>query len=92
MNESSVERFLVKSVKSLGGYAIKLAPTISGLPDRLVILPNGIVRFAELKAPGGHARPQQLLWQKRLKELGFESAILNSKEAVKDFLSNGEPS
>lgn len=86
MKESYIEYYLVRSVQKMGGYALKLAPTLSGLPDRIVLLPDGKVKFAELKSDTGEAKPLQLLWQKRLKELGFESEILNSKEAVIRFL------
>lgn len=90
MNESAIERFLVNGVRKMGGYALKLAPTYSGLPDRLVILPDGVARFIELKADGGKPRAQQLLWQKRLRSLGFESEIINSKESAIRFLEDRE--
>lgn len=89
MKESEIEYYLVRQVQKMGGYALKLAPTVAGLPDRLVLLPDGGIMFAELKSDDGEARPLQLVWQRRLRKLGFVSEILNSKESVRRFLETG---
>ena len=51
MRESLVERKLTSLVKERGGWAIKFVPSVSGLPDRIVLLPTGRLFFVELKAP-----------------------------------------
>ena len=54
MRESDIERRLVQGVKKLGGRAYKfVSPGNVGVPDRLVVLPGGIVLFVEVKAPDG---------------------------------------
>lgn len=58
IRESTVERYLVRRVKELGGLAIKLSPAgMTGLPDRLILLPGARVIFAEVKRPGEKPRP-----------------------------------
>ena len=57
--ETPVERALVAAVSARGGLAIKLAPTMRGLPDRLILAPNGETRLVELKAPGEQPRESQ---------------------------------
>ena len=51
MKEADIERKLCKDVqKKLHGIAIKLAPiSCAGLPDRLLILPEGQIVFVECK-------------------------------------------
>lgn len=58
MNEKQIENKLTTAVKKSGGIALKLVcPSFAGMPDRLILLPDGHIGFAELKAPGkNHAR------------------------------------
>lgn len=59
MRESDIERRLVQGVKKLGGRAYKfVSPGNVGVPDRLVVLPGGVVLFVEVKAPDGRLSPQ----------------------------------
>ena len=46
-----MEAKLTQVTKAMKGWAIKLLPSVSGLPDRLVLLPGGRVIFVELKSP-----------------------------------------
>ena len=45
--EKTLEKYLCQKVKSLGGMCIKLTGEV-GIPDRLVILPNGEEYFVGL--------------------------------------------
>lgn len=88
--EDTVERHLMRQVKALRGMVLKL-PAIwyTGIPDRLVLLPQARVAFVELKRPkGGRYEPLQPWWLKRLAKLGFTVATLHTKEAVDDFLKD----
>ena len=53
MRESQVEKHLAKRVAALGGLCWKfVSPNLRGVPDRIVVMPEGRVFFVELKAPG----------------------------------------
>jgi hypothetical protein len=87
MRETRVERELRVGIKARGGWAIKLLPSVSGLPDRLVLLPGGYVIFVELKAPGKKAELHQLVIHRKLERLGFAVYVLDSVDAVKSWLA-----
>lgn len=70
MRESAIEAVFAKRVRELGGLSFKFAPTHAGNPDRIVLLPNGVVRFVELKTTTGKLHPAQVLWHRRAAELG----------------------
>lgn len=80
--ERPVEARLSKEVKARGGWAIKFLPSVSGLPDRIVLMPEGHVFFVELKSPTGTVAPHQTVVHSRLRRLGFSVVVLSSTEAV----------
>lgn len=81
--EKDIEKKLVKAVKSTGGIAPKLvSPGFDGMPDRLVLLPGGIMAFAELKAPGKKPRPLQLSRHRLLRKLGFKVYVIDDPEQI----------
>ena len=78
MNEKQIENKLTTAVKKSGGIALKLVcPSFAGMPDRLILLPDGHVGFAELKAPGKKPRPLQLARHRLLRELGFKVYVID---------------
>ena len=61
MREKEIEKKLTQMVKKAGGICPKLvSPGFDGMPDRMVLLPNGRICFVEVKAPGEKPRPLQL--------------------------------
>lgn len=82
MRESEVEAYLHRQVRALGGRSYKMAPTIKGMPDRLVLLPGGHTLLVELKTKGGRVSPAQQLWHTRAAQCGVQVAVLSSKEEV----------
>lgn len=58
------------------------SPSMSGVPDRIVILPGGRVWFAELKAPGKKPTALQDRIIAMLRGLGATVHVLDSLEAV----------
>ena len=83
-SEKAVEKLLVTEVKKRGGLCIKLVTTFfSGLPDRLVLLPDKTVYFVELKTTGLKARKLQVNVHKMIKNLGFDVYIIDTIEKVK---------
>jgi len=87
--ERSIELYLVHAVTDRQGLAIKLDPVNQrGAPDRLVLLPGGRVVFVEVKRPhGGRVSKHQRAWQRKLKRLGFETAIVQNKDEIDDLLA-----
>lgn len=87
MRENVIEAYLRDRVKEIGGRAYKfISPGNSGVPDRLVLLPGGKNIFVELKAPGRKSTAIQLLQQKRIKDLGFQVFVIDSKEKVDELV------
>lgn len=83
-SEKVVEKLLVTEVKKHGGLCVKLVTTFfSGLPDRLVLLPDKTVYFVELKTTGLKARKLQVNVHKMIKNLGFDVYIIDTIEKVK---------
>lgn len=85
MKERRVEQVLGWEVKARKGWAIKFLPSVSGLPDRIVLLPGGRLIFVELKSPTGTVAPHQTVVHNRLRALGFEVLVLSSTEAVREW-------
>ncbi len=86
-SEKLVEKKLRDGVKARGGLSFKmLTGLVSGLPDRLCLLPGGIIFFAELKTTGLNARRLQQYWQRKFKKLGFDACVLDSVEKVNEKL------
>nr|DAK79928.1 MAG TPA: Nuclease [Caudoviricetes sp.] len=87
MREKEVEAALVKAAKKRNGVALKfVSPGLSGVPDRLVLLPNGKIGFIELKAPGKKMRLLQEKRKSQLERLGFLVFCLDNKEEVEVML------
>lgn len=60
MREKEIEQRLVAEVKKNGGICPKFVSSgMSGMPDRIILLPRGKFAFAELKAPGQKPRSLQ---------------------------------
>ena len=83
MREKQIENKLATEAKKLGGIAVKfVSPSFDGMPDRLVLIPDGHIAFVELKAPGKKPRPLQLARHRLLRSLGFRVYVINSVEQI----------
>lgn len=81
--ESSLEAYFRETVRRrLGGMVIKLAPTVKGVPDRLVLLPMGGIKLVELKAANGSLSAIQRLRHERILELGTPVVTLTGRADV----------
>lgn len=88
MLEKEVEKYLADRVKRLGGRAYKfISPGSSGVPDRLVCLPGGLIVFVELKAPGKTMSPLQRAQADWLKSRGHLVFVADSKANVDEVVS-----
>ena len=82
-SEKQIEQSLVKAVKNMGGIAPKfVSPGFDGMPDRIVLLPKGLMAFVEVKAPGKKPRPLQVSRHGLLQRLGFNVYVLDDMNPV----------
>ena len=67
----------------MGGLAPKfVSPGLDGVPDRILLLPNGRIAFAELKAPGKQLRPLQKRRKRQLETLGFRVYVIDNIDQI----------
>ena len=86
-SEKKLERLLCSEVKKLGGWALKLVPSqVSGLPDRMVLLPQGRMFFVEVKTTGQKTRPIQEVIHRRLRLLGFRVEVVDTTEQINNLI------
>lgn len=83
MNEKLIERKLRDMVRQSGGLALKFtSPGFDGVPDRLILMPDGKSYFAELKTTGKKPRPLQMRRKRQLESLGFKVFIIDSEDQI----------
>lgn len=87
MREATIEARLVREVRKLGGLCYKFtSPGNPGVPDRIVILPDGRTIFIELKTEIGRlAKIQQ--WQlDEMRKRGADVRVLKGLDQVMEFV------
>lgn len=83
MRESVVEARLVRRVREAGGVAYKFtSPARRSVPDRLCVLPEGVMFFVECKRPGEKPTEAQAREHARLRALGHVVHVVDSPAAV----------
>ena len=88
MKERDIEKILVSEVKKLGGRAYKwVSPGNDGVPDRIVIFPQRMPIFVELKAAGGKLSRLQESQITRLSELGQDVRVVTGIHGLILFFS-----
>lgn len=93
MRESTIEKYLVKRARELGGEVRKVKWLgRNGAPDRLVMLPprdreENPTIWVELKATGKVAEPHQLREHKRMRAMGQRVLVIDSIEGVEALLA-----
>lgn len=81
--EKHIEAYLREQVKKIGGIAFKFtSPGYAGVPDRLLVLPNGIILFVETKDIGKELQPLQKSVINKLRALGARCEVVDSKEQI----------
>jgi hypothetical protein len=89
MTERAVERKLISAVKKAGGMCPKLvSPGFDGMPDRLVLMPGGLVAFVEVKKPGEKPTPLQVYRHSQLRRLGLQVYLLDDPEQIHKILND----
>ena len=59
-----------------------VSPGMNGVPDRIVLMPDGKMAFVELKAPGKKPRPLQLKRKRMFEGLGFPVYVVDNIEQI----------
>ena len=85
--EKHIEAHLVKRVKALGGIAYKWRGH-GGAADRIVVLPDGVVWFVEVKTVGGRLSALQKVFAADMARLGQRYCVLWTKEQVDAYINS----
>lgn len=84
-SEKVFERELSKFVEESGGMAVKLlSQFIKGLPDRMFLLPGGVVVFVEFKSTGKKPTKIQSYIHAKIRALGFLVYVVDSVESYEE--------
>lgn len=89
MLEKQVEKYLNKRVKELGGLSYKWISSVTGVPDRIVLLQEK-VHFVELKTETGSLSPRQILVFDDIGEQGFPVHVLRNYDDIEEFLREAQ--
>ena len=88
MKEVVIENYLVKEVKKIKGFCIKMNPhNERGLPDRGCFFPKGLTVMVECKAPGKKPRANQRHWLQEFQKRGYEAIYIDSRPRVDAFIT-----
>lgn len=87
MQEKDLEKKFREQVRQAGGRAYKfVSPGNSGVPDRLVVLPEGHVGFVELKCKGKIPTKLQEMQMDFLRRMGFYVRVLDRTEDIEQVI------
>ena len=86
MLEKNIEKRLRAMVLARGGLTYKFIGLEVGVPDRIVIAPNGAVWFLELKTKKGRVSKMQSHQIGRLKKVKANVRVLYESYGVDNFI------
>lgn len=88
MKEKHIEIWLGEEIWKMGGLYFKwVSPGTIGVPDRIIMLPGGVIWFIELKQAGKKASPWQHRIQDEIRKRGGKVRELAGLEQVEAFLA-----
>lgn len=93
VREREVEAYLRTQVERMGGRCVKFVPDQDpGMPDRIVMLPGGVLVWVETKKPrGGRVSKLQRLRHEQLRALGQRVEVVWTKEQADRLVSSLAP-
>jgi len=86
MRESKIEEYLKKEVGKYNGLCLKFTSSISGVPDRIIILPENKIYFVELKQEKGRLSKLQKYIHRQFKKRGVHVYVPYSKSDIDKFI------
>ncbi|UUY79081.1 VRR-NUC domain-containing protein [Staphylococcus saprophyticus] len=87
MRESKIEEYLKKEVGKYSGLCLKFTSSVSGVPDRIVILPENRIYFVELKQEKGRLSKLQKYMHRQFEKRGVPVYVPYSKNDVDKFIN-----
>lgn len=92
MNEAQIESRMRRMVLDRGGLCYKFtSPGDAGVPDRIVITPEGRTIYVELKTAVGRMANIQKWQHARMRERGADVRVLHGWEQVRAFIDQEFP-
>lgn len=90
-SEKVLEDKFTNGIEKLGGICWKwFSIHITGLPDRICLLPGGRIFFAEIKTTKKKPKPRQLIVHRQLRNLGFRVEVIDNSDQIKQILQEYE--
>ena len=88
-SEKTLEARLVREIEARGGMALKYTSQFHrGIPDRICLIPPGILTFVELKSTGQKPTKLQEHAMEKLKSLGFDCLVIDTTEKLEEYLGH----
>ena len=87
-SEKTLEARLVREIEARGGMALKYTSQFHrGIPDRICLLPHGLIYFVELKSTGQKPTKLQEHAMKELQSRAFDCRVVDSTESLEKLLA-----
>jgi len=88
VSEKAIEKYLVESVKRVGGICLKYSnANMVGYPDRVICLHGGKTVWVELKSRGKKPTKIQTIRQNELVSLGHEVHTIDNKQSIDELIN-----
>lgn len=88
-SEKTLEARLVREIEARGGMALKYTSQFHrGIPDRICLIPPGILTFVELKSTGQKPTKLQEHAMEKLTSLGFDCLVIDTTEKLEEYLGH----
>ena len=86
-SEKTLEARLVREIEARGGMALKYTSQFHrGIPDRICLLPHGLVCFVEMKSTGQKPTKLQKHAMDKLAEMGHAVIVIDNTNGLEWFL------
>lgn len=87
MREKTLEQKLMNETKKRSGLCLKfVSPGITGVPDRIILLPDARIGFVEVKGLGEKPRKIQIRRHEQIRHLGFGVYVLDQADEIERIL------